>query len=272
MQHRVLATEFDARASGFVVDWPNGATLGRWRVGALLGSGGSAEVWHAVATDGRDAALKLPKREWRQNAAANVLLRREHALLVKIASPHVVAAHELIEHDGVVALALEYLPHGDLVPLLGAPLPTWLPAFRAVVGALGELERHGLAHGDVKARNVLFAADGTARLTDFTAARPLDAPAAVTTAAYGLPRGERASAREADRYALATLLYELITARLPYGPQGATGSAPLPLPPLPDASAAPLLAAAVAALQSRGRVEGLSHFLDVIESVRSVDG
>jgi serine/threonine protein kinase len=272
MQHRVLATEFDARASGIVVEWPNGATLGRWRIGALLGSGGSAEVWHAVATDGREAALKLPKREWRQKAAAHALLRREHELLLQLASPHLVEQYELIEHDGGVALALEYLPYGDLVPLLGAPVPAWLPAFRAVVGALGELERHGLAHGDVKARNVLFAADGTARLADLTSARPLDAPAVATTAAYGLPEGERASARQADCFALATLLYELITARLPYGPDGGFGRAPLPLPAQPDAAAAPLLAAAVAALQSRGRVAGLSHFVDVIESVHSVDG
>jgi serine/threonine protein kinase len=272
MQHRVLATEFDAPASGTLVDWPTGATLGRWRVGAPLGSGGSAEVWHAVAADGRAAALKLPKREWRRRPAANALLRREHELLLRIASPHVVEAYELIEHDGVTAVALEYLPHGDLVPLLGAPVQTWLPAFRSVVAALGELERYGLAHGDVKARNVLFAADGSARLTDFTAARPLDAPAAVTTAAYGLPAAERATAREADRFAVATLLYELVTARLPYGPQGAVGGVPLRPPPRPDAAAGPLLTLAVAALQARGRSPGLSHFLDVIESVRSVDG
>lgn len=274
MQHRVRATEFDAPASGTLVDWPNGEILGRWRVGAPLGNGGTAEVWHAVAPDGREAALKLPKREWRRKAAANELLRREHELLLRIASAHVVEAYELIEHDGVAVLALEYLPHGDLVPLLGAPVRAWLPAFRAVVAALGELERHGLAHGDVKARNVLFAVDGTARLTDLTAARPLDAPAAATTAAYGLPAGERASAREADRFALAALLYELVMARLPYGPLGASGGAALRTDPAEpaDPAAAPLLAAAVAALQARGRVEGLSHFLDVIESVHSVDG
>jgi serine/threonine protein kinase len=272
MRHRVRATEFDARPSGTLLDWPNGEIVGRWRVGALLGSGGLAEVWHAVAADGRQAALKLPKREWRQRAAANALLRREYELVVEIASPHVVEAYELLEHHGVAVLALEYLPHGDLVPLLGAPVQKWLPAFRAVVAGLGELERHGLAHGDVKARNVLFAADGTARVTDLTAARPLDAPATVTTAAYALPVLERASAREADRFALGALLYELVTARLPYGPLGASGGAPLAALPQPPPGAAPLLAAAVAALQSRGRVEGLSHFLDVIESVRSVDG
>ncbi len=149
-------------------------------------------------------------------------------------------------------LALEYLPHGDLVPLLGAPPQQWLPAFRAVVGALADLRAHGLAHGDVKARNVLFAADGSARLVDLTSARPLDAPAVVTTAAYCLPAQSGARARDADCFAVAVLLFELLTGELPYGVGGLSdGGVELPR----EASAVPgtetLLAAAAAALRAR---------------------
>ncbi len=72
MQTQALATESDGRTSGTPVDWPNGESqsqsLGSWRTDALLGCGGTAEVWHAVAPDGREAALKLPKREWRRHA------------------------------------------------------------------------------------------------------------------------------------------------------------------------------------------------------------
>jgi serine/threonine protein kinase len=161
------------------------------------------------------------------------------------------------------------LPHGDLVPLLGAPPQQWLPAFRAVVAALVDLERHGFAHGDVKARNVLFAADGSARLIDLTSARPLDAPAAMTTAAYGLPARTAARARDADCFALAALLFELLTAQLPFGPRGASDpAAELPPAAPADPAAAGLLAAATLALRARGRVPGLSYFSDVIESVR----
>ena len=258
----------EASAIGTAVDWPKGETLGTWRAVGLLGRGGTAEVWHAVAPDGREAALKLVKRELRRLPGAQALLRREHEILTTVSSRHLVAPYELVDGDGAAVLVLEYLPHGDLVPLLGAPPLQWLPAFSAVVSALGALERKGLAHGDLKARNVLFAADGSARLADLTAARPLDAPAAVATAAYGLPEGSDACARDADRFALAALLFELSTGRLPFGPRGASAGTELADVALADPAARRLKAAAAAALQARGRLQGLSYFVDVIESVR----
>jgi serine/threonine-protein kinase len=258
------ATEFDFTA----VDWPNGENLGNWRAVELLGSGGTAEVWRAVAPDGREAALKLVKRDLRRHPDAHALLRREHEILRTVASPLLVAPYELIDCDGAAVLALEYLPHGDLIPLVGGPPRQWLPAFGAVLSALAALERHGLAHGDLKARNVLFAADGSARLADLTSARPLEAPAAPATAAYGLPERRGARAREADCFALAALLFELSTGRLPYGPAGASTGAELPDVDLREPAAARLKAAALAALQAQGRVQGLSYFVDVIESVR----
>jgi len=269
MPTQALATAPDARAIGTAVDWPKGEFLGTWRVVTLLGRGGAAEVWHAVTADGREAAVKLVKRELRRHPAANTLIVHEHDVLRRVASLRLIEPFELIDCDGIAALGLEYMPHGDLVSMLGTSPRQWLPAFRAVVEGLADLERHGFAHGDLKPRNVLFAADGRARLADLAAARPLDAPAVVATAAFGLPPSA-GTAREADRFALAAVLFELLTGRLPFGPRGAADAdAELPPVRLEDADAAPLLAAAVAALRARGRVEGLSYFSDVIESVRS---
>lgn len=268
-----LATESEARAIG-TAPWPHGEQLGSWRVVAPIGRGGAAEVWLARRADGREAALKIPKLELRDHAAASVPLRREHAVLRSVASPHVVQPLELFDARGLAVLALEYLPNGDLVPLAGSPPRHWLDAFRGVVAALADLERCGLAHGDLKARNALFAADGSVRLIDLSAARPLDAPAVCATAAIALPPGPPATAAEADCFALAALLYELTTGRLPYGPRGAeaTPQAPECGPPPEDPAAARLLAGAVEALRTGGRGLRLSYFGDVIESVRAVDG
>ena len=266
MRTQQLATEFDFPA----VDWPSGENLGNWRAAELLGSGGTAEVWRAVAPDGREAALKLLKHELRRHPGANTLLSREHEILRAVASRHLVAPYELIDCDGAAVLVLEYLPHGDLVPLVGASPRQWLPAVGAVLSALAALERHGLAHGDLKARNVLFAADGSARLADLTSARPLDAPPAAATAAYRLPEPRGARARDADCFALAALLFELATGQLPYGRAGASAGAELPNVALRDPAAAQLEAAAATALRAQGRVQGLSYFVDVIESVRGM--
>jgi len=272
MRTQALVTESDARAIGTFVDRPNGESLGSWHAVAPLGRGGTAEIWHAVSADGREAALKLAKRELRRHPAANALIRHEHAVLSAVASPRLVEPYELIEHKGAAVLVLEYLPHGDLVPLLGAPPQQWLPAFRTVVGALADLERHGLAHGDVKARNVLFAADGSARLADLTFARPLDAPAVVTTAAHCLPVQSGALAREADCFAVAALLFELLTGELPYGVGGLSRDGELPREVSAVPGTEPLLAEAAAALRARGRVQGLSYFTDALESVRPLYG
>jgi serine/threonine protein kinase len=273
MRTQALVTESDARASGTFVDWPNGESLDSWHAVAPLGGGGTAEIWHAVAPDGREAALKLAKRELRRHESADALIRHEHAVLSAVGSPRLVEPYGLIEHDGTAVLVLEYLPHGDLVPLLGAPPRQWLPALSVVIGALADLERHGLAHGDVKARNVLFAADGTARLADLGCARPLDAPAAATTAAYSLPAQRGFSAREADCFAVAALMFELVAGRLPYGEEGLSDTSAEFAPATPEGpETAGLLAAAEAALRARGRVRGLSYFTDALESARFFNG
>jgi serine/threonine-protein kinase len=233
----------------------------------LIGRGGTAEVWRVVAADGREAALKVPLIELRRHPGAAFLIQHEHDVLRRVACKHIVELYELVEHDSAPALALEYLPNGDLVTLLGSAPENWLPAFRAAVEALLEAHRHGFAHGDVKARNVLFAADDTARLVDFSLARPLDSSAAVSTAAYSLPAGLRASARDGDCFALAALLFELSTGALPYGPAGPRHVADVAPVPAAEARAAPLVAAAVSALQAAGRVGSPGYFLDVIESV-----
>jgi hypothetical protein len=118
----------------------------------------------------------------------------------------------------------------------------------------------GFVHGDLKARNVLLAADGGARLVDFAAARPPEPDvAADRTPARWTRAGECA--------AFATIVYELVAGRPPFALRGGGRAAePLPVPSVPPA-VADLLAVAVEALRVRGRVAGgLAVFEDVIES------
>ncbi len=262
------ATESDASAIRACLEWPSAKTLGTWRVVAPLGRGGTADVWLALRADGCEAALKLANADLRDRASADELIRREHHVLRTAASPHLVAPYELLEHERGAVLALEYLPHGDLVPLLGGKPGRWLPAVRRVLAALVDLHGAGFGHGDVKAANVLFARDGSARLADLTSARPIDAPAKPATAAHSLPPSSRAPMRDADCFAFAVLLYQLLTGRLPYGREGPTSVAELPALMPADSTAAVLLAATEAALRAGGRVQGLSYFIDVLESVR----
>jgi serine/threonine protein kinase len=239
-----------------------GHDLGRWQLRERLGRGGSACVWRAVDAEGRVAALKIP------NAHAADLVRHEHSLLAALPHPNVVATFGIVSSHDRTALALEYLPLGDLVSLTGGRPQHWLPALRDVWAALRELHARGYAHCDVKARNVLFAADNSPRLIDFATARPLDAPLrrSVTTAAC-TPAGASTSGQAADCFAFAALAYELATGRLPYGATGARrhGEEPAVVPLA--ARTAPLLGLAADVLRAGGRVDdGLAVFADDIES------
>jgi len=269
MRQPTPATEPDAGAIRTLVGSPprTGSFSHGFKLAELIGRGGTAEVWRVIAADGRDAAMKLPRRESRKHPGAALLIRHEYEVLRRVACANVVEAYALVEHERAPALVMEYLPHGDLVPLLGGAVEHWLPAFRGVVAALLEIHRCGFAHGDVKARNVLFAADGGARLVDFSAARPLESPATPSTPAYNLPARGSPSVRDADCFALAALAFELAAGRLPYGPAGAADVDDVLAVAACDPRAAPLLAAAVMILRAGGRVASPGYFLDVIESV-----
>lgn len=238
----------------------------RWHAVESLGRGGSAEAWRVTDDAGREVALKVLRSELRDRPGAAEVLRREHAWLAALAGAPFVASFGVTEFRGSPALALEYLPGGDLVSVLGAPPRHWLPALRAVSAALAALHARGAAHGDLKARNVLFAADGGARVVDLATVGPLDAPAPRATAAYR-PAGEQVTARQADCFALAALAFELLAGRLPFGPAGQTSVGQVP-PRLASADAvvAALGSAVRGALRDGGR-RGLSPLLDVIESV-----
>lgn len=239
-----------------------------WRPVERLGRGGTAEIWRAVDGTGREAALKRPREEWRGRPEAASALAREHHWLQALAGDPFVATLGLAEHHGLPMLVLEYLPGGDLVSLVGAPAVHWLPPLKVVARALSALHTRGVAHGDLKARNVLFAADGTARVIDLTSVGPLDGPARAGTAAYR-PAGQAVTGGRADAFALAVLTYELCCGRLPFGPEGQAFSGQ----EAPGAGAIEEGVARLVAVVRRelagGAVRGLSPLLDVIESVRA---
>jgi serine/threonine protein kinase len=239
-----------------------------WRAVERLARGSTAEVWRAVDAAGREAALKRPREELRARPEMAAVLAAEHRWLVALGGAPFVTPLDYANLQGVPTLVLEYLPGGDLVSLIGAPAARWLPALRTVARALAALHARGAAHGDLKARNVLFAADGTARVIDLGGVRPLDGPAGPGTAAYR-PAVSAVTGRRADAFALAALAFELCSARLPYGRAGQAFVGQEP----PDVASGDTAMARLVSTARRelagGGARGLSPLVDVIESVRA---
>jgi serine/threonine-protein kinase len=149
--------------------------------------------------------------------------------VAQLSHPNIVTVIDRGEADGNQFIVFEFIDGENLKELVGRSGP--LPVRRAielavaVADGLAFAHEHGLVHRDVKPQNVLLNGDGEAKVTDFGIARSLDVEHGVTqtgtvmgTSNYLSP--EQASGKPVtpatDVYSLGVVLYELLTAEVPF--------------------------------------------------------
>jgi serine/threonine protein kinase len=128
--------------------------------------------------------------------------------------------------DGAPYLAVEYVPHGSLSAKVAGrayPVREALCLVEQLAEIVSYLHRQGVVHGNLKPSNVLLAADGIPRLTDFSLTGglfqgPLPAddsePAGLGYLPPELVRDMGAEPRPyTDVYGLGMILYELLAGR-----------------------------------------------------------
>ena len=90
------------------------------------------------------------------------------------ATPQYRPIYEIGQHDGRPYFTLEYLDGGALASRLrDGPLPAANSGqhHRQLAEGLAYAHDKGIIHRDIKPANVLFAADGTPKITDFGLAK-----------------------------------------------------------------------------------------------------
>ncbi|MEV0908351.1 serine/threonine-protein kinase [Streptomyces hokutonensis] len=247
---------------------------GRYLLLNRLGSGGMGHVW--LAHDQRlacEVALKeivfsnpASADAEREARVARAQAEARHAAGLR-GHPHVVTVHDVLEHDGLPWIVMEYVADAvDLRDLVGRQGPL-APAECARVGlavldALTAGHERGVMHRDVKPANILLAPDRTGSpyarvlLTDYGISVQPDAgetrytltSVLVGTAGYLAP--ERATGgpptAAADLFSLSCTLYHAVEGHGPF-----TRESPLaevtavvmedPLPPARAGALAPVL-------------------------------
>ncbi len=222
--------------SDHTLDLQPGQLFAGWRIERELARGGMGVLYlaHHPRLPRTDVIKVLsPMLSTDQRFRERFL--REVTRMSTLSHPHLMTIHDSGESDdGTLYLVMPFVAGGDLRALLkrGGPLP---PARAAKIvsqlgAALDAAHRVGVVHRDVKPENVLLASvepDDTdhAVLTDFGISREDMASNTLTatgelllTPAYASPEqvlGQTVDAR-ADQYALACILYELLTGDPPY--------------------------------------------------------
>ncbi|MDL2716831.1 MAG: serine/threonine-protein kinase [Acidobacteriota bacterium] len=233
-----------------------GRTLGRYRLDALLGRGGMAEVYRATDTKlARTVAVKVILAT---HAAEEHFLERflrEARVVASLEHPNILPVYDFGEENGVPFLVMPYLPGGSLHDRLKAgPVPlavasSWIAE---LAGALDAAHAAGVLHRDVKPANVLLGKDDRLFLADFGIAKLLESQTGLTatgvvvgTPVYMAPeqaQGQPASPAT-DRYALAVVAFEILAGRPPF-----EGESALSLMHQHVATPPPMLSARVAGL------------------------
>src|SRR6266536_1230247 len=161
-------------------------------------------------------------------AADRPRFEREARAAAALAHTNIVQLFDYGEEEGRPYMVFEYLPGGSLEECLAEdpvlPDSDVERIARDIAAGLAHAHERGVVHRDLKPGNVLFDAEGRAKIADFGIAQLsgadtlTDAGTVLGTAAYISPeqvRGEAATAMS-DVYSFGVVLYRVLAGRLPF--------------------------------------------------------
>ncbi len=238
-----------------------GLSIGNYRLLKELGRGGMGAVYLAERADGsyeHRVALKV-LQEGLATPRLIERFREERQILARLSHPSIARLLDGgITADGRPYLVLEYVDGQTIdqyCETANLTLQDKLKLFIKVAEAVQSAHQQLVLHLDIKPANILVTADGEPRLLDFGISKILndeltrqhgtDATLRLMTPRYASPeQAEGAPLGVAsDIFSLATLLYRILTGRLPYPVEDASPLEAARLiretPPTPPSEAAP---------------------------------
>ena len=266
-----MSEEVSADTGTFSVSFAAGQEIAGYRLDTEIGRGSAATVYRARDERlGRVAALKILAPELAGDETFRQWFVPELRAVTAIRNPHIVPVFEAGLADGMLYLAMRYVPGGDVRALAvregSMPVGRVAAIIWQTASALDAMHAAGLVHRDVKPENILVDVTPEGRdwvyLSDFALRRepaqadgPAWARSPMSTLACVAPElieGGPADGR-ADEYALAASAFDLLTGWPPFFADDATAllQAHVSQPPPTLRSRRPELPAAVDDVMAR---------------------
>ena len=207
-----------------------GEHCGPYTVTRLIDAGGFFEVYEAEATGGRKrpVAIKIAKREVAMGARQRARFLEMARQLASIRHPNFATVHQAGEHEGSpwISMALvegvtlcEHLKRKRTLPAAPA-----IKLAYGIAGALRQLHRLGIVHGNLSPESVMVTPAGEACVIDTAFANALSESQRARSSqprgrmAYQSPEaltGDELDPRS-DIYSWGLIVFEMLTGRLPY--------------------------------------------------------
>ncbi len=203
----------------------------RYLLKQKIGEGGMGTVYVAHDTElDREVAVKMLAANLVNDAEVMERFEREARLTAKLDHPNIVPIYDVGRHEGRPFLVMKLLQGDTLTGLLrtkgGFTSDETLKLMKQVAAGLDYLHGKGFIHRDIKSGNIFIAADGHATILDFGILRTRQPTSTLTrsgmvmgTPHYMAPEqamGLKDVDHRVDLYALAVVLFEVLTGTLPF--------------------------------------------------------
>jgi eukaryotic-like serine/threonine-protein kinase len=157
-------------------DGLTGRTIGRFRIGPLLGRGGMGEVYQAEDTGlQRIVALKRITPALHADLRSRARLWNEAQMASRLKNPCIAAVHDVLQEGPELLVVMEFVEGKSLRDRISRPIEIseFLAIAEQCVEALSAAHAAGVLHRDIKPENIMLTPAGQVKILDFGLAHNL---------------------------------------------------------------------------------------------------